>query len=40
VAGFGIYNIMSMTIQNKLKDIAILKAQGFSGKDIRQIFLT
>ncbi|MBK8658726.1 MAG: ABC transporter permease [Bacteroidetes bacterium] len=40
VAGFGIYNIMSMTIQNKLKDIAILKAQGFSAKDIRQIFLT
>lgn len=40
VAGFGIYNIMSMTIQNKLKDIAILKAQGFAGKDIRQIFLT
>ncbi len=40
VAGFGIYNIMSMTIQNKLKDIAILKAQGFSGSDIRQIFLT
>lgn len=40
VAGFGIYNIMSMTIQNKLKDIAILKAQGFSGGDVRQIFLT
>ncbi len=40
VAGFGIYNIMSMTIQNKLKDIAILKAQGFSGSDVRQIFLT
>jgi lipoprotein-releasing system permease protein len=39
VAGFGIYNIMSMTIQNKLKDIAILKAQGFSGPDIRQIFI-
>jgi lipoprotein-releasing system permease protein len=39
VAGFGIYNIMSMTIQNKLKDIAILKAQGFSSQDIRQIFL-
>lgn len=39
VAGFGIYNIMSMTIQNKLKDIAILKAEGFSGGDIRQIFL-
>ncbi len=40
VAGFGIYNIMSMTIQNKLKDIAILKAQGFASRDIRQIFLT
>ncbi len=40
VAGFGIYNIMSMTIQNKLKDIAILKAQGFSSSDVRQIFLT
>lgn len=40
VAGFGIYNIMSMTIQNKLKDIAILKAEGFSAGDIRQIFLT
>jgi len=39
VAGFGIYNIMSMTIQNKLKDIAILKAQGFSGPDVRTIFL-
>ena len=39
VAGFGIYNIMSMTIQNKLKDIAILKAQGFSGTDVMTIFL-
>jgi len=40
VAGFGIYNIMNMTIKNKLKDIAILKAQGFAGKDIMGIFLT
>ena len=40
VAGFGIYNIMSMTINNKLKDIAILKAQGFEGRDIVQIFLS
>ena len=39
VAGFGIYNIMSMTIQNKLKDIAILKAQGFSRSDVMVIFL-
>ena len=40
VAGFGIYNIMNMTINNKMKDIAILKAQGFAGKDIVQIFLS
>src|SRR4030095_3246182 len=40
VAGFGIYNIMSMTIASKMKDIAILKAQGFARKDIVQIFLS
>ena len=40
VAGFGIYNIMNMTIANKMKDIAILKAQGFARKDITQIFLS
>ena len=40
VAGFGIYNIMNMTINNKMKDIAILKAQGFAGRDIVQIFLS
>lgn len=39
VAGFGIYNIMNMTVQDKLKDIAILKATGFEGKDIVNIFL-
>lgn len=40
VAGFGIYNIMNMTIANKMKDIAILKAEGFARRDIVQIFLT
>ena len=40
VAGFGIYNIMNMTIANKMKDIAILKAQGFARRDIVQIFLS
>jgi len=40
VAGFGIYNIMNMTIASKLKDIAILKAEGFERKDIVQIFLS
>lgn len=40
VAGFGIYNIMNMTINEKIKEIAILKAMGFSGGDIRSIFLS
>ncbi|MDZ4756681.1 MAG: FtsX-like permease family protein [Bacteroidota bacterium] len=40
VAGFGIYNIMNMTIYDKMKDIAILKATGFSGGDIVRIFLS
>jgi len=39
VAGFGIYNIMNMNIINKMKDIAILKATGFQGRDITAIFL-
>ncbi|MBX2946406.1 MAG: ABC transporter permease [Cyclobacteriaceae bacterium] len=39
VAGFGIYNILNMTIINKMKDIAILKAMGFSGIDVRLIFM-
>jgi lipoprotein-releasing system permease protein len=40
VAGVGIYNIMNMVIMGKIKDIAILKAQGFDRKDIVRIFLT
>ncbi len=40
VAGFGIYNIMNMTINQKIREIAILKAMGFSGRDVTQIFLT
>lgn len=39
VAGFGIYNILNMTIYNKMKDIAILKAMGFAGRDVRNIFM-
>jgi len=39
VAGFGIYNIISMNVHNKIKDIAILKATGFSGKDVVRIFM-
>ncbi len=40
VAGFGIYNILNMTIYNKMKDIAILKAMGFSARDVTRIFMT
>ena len=40
VAGFGIYNIMNMMINEKIREIAILKAMGFAGKDVRRIFLT
>jgi lipoprotein-releasing system permease protein len=39
VAAFGIYNILNMTIIQKMNDIAILKATGFSGKDIIRIFV-
>lgn len=39
VAGFGIYNIMNMTVYDKMKDIAILKANGFQSKSIIMIFL-
>ncbi|MEM6844976.1 MAG: FtsX-like permease family protein [Bacteroidota bacterium] len=40
VAAFGIYNIINMTISQKMNDIAILKANGFKGKDIITIFLS
>ncbi len=39
VAGFGIYNIMNMTVNEKIRDIAILKAMGFEDRDVMQIFL-
>jgi len=39
VAGFGIYNIMNMTVNEKIREIAILKAMGFDGADVVQIFL-
>jgi lipoprotein-releasing system permease protein len=40
VAGFGIYNIMNMTVNEKIREIAILKAMGYASKDIVEIFLT
>ncbi len=38
VAGFGIYNILNMMIYEKMDSIAILKATGFSGRDVNRIF--
>ncbi|WP_291049606.1 MULTISPECIES: ABC transporter permease [unclassified Empedobacter] len=40
IAGFGIYNILNMTVSQKINDIAILKAIGFKGKDVIRIFVT
>jgi lipoprotein-releasing system permease protein len=40
VAGFGIYNILNMMIYEKMDSIAILKATGFSGRDVNAIFIT
>lgn len=39
VASFGIYNTISTIVVDKRRDIAILKAMGFSAADIRHIFL-
>ena len=39
VAGFGIYNILNMMIYEKMKEIAILKAMGFSDNDVHGIIL-
>lgn len=40
VAGFGIYNILNMFIFEKMNDIAILKATGFTGNDVMYIFIS
>lgn len=40
VAGFGIYNILNMLIYEKMNDIAILKATGFSGSDVKWVFIS
>lgn len=40
VAGFGIYNILNMMIYEKMDSIAILKATGFAGSDVKKIFIS
>lgn len=40
VAGFGIYNILSLAVNHKRREIAILRSMGFEPKDIIRLFLT
>lgn len=40
VAAFTIYNIINMTVKQKMHDIAILKAQGFGSLSVVKIFLS
>ncbi len=39
VSGFGIFNVLSMMIYEKMDDIAILKSIGYTDTDIRNVFL-
>jgi lipoprotein-releasing system permease protein len=38
VAGFGIYNILSILVTQKKRDVAILRSMGFTPRDIIQLF--
>lgn len=40
VSGFGIFNILTMMIYEKMRDVAILKSMGFSNGEVLQIFMT
>lgn len=39
VAGFGIYNVLGMTVLQKRRDIAILRAVGYGPWDVVRLFL-
>jgi len=39
VAGFGIYNILTMAVNQKRREIAILRSMGFEPRDIINLFL-
>lgn len=39
VAGFGIYNILNMVVNQKRRDIAILRSMGYEARDIIRLFL-
>ena len=38
LAGFGIFNVLTMTVLSKIKEIAILRSIGYSRLDISAIF--
>lgn len=40
VAGFGIYNILTMAVNQKRREIAILRSMGYEPRDILNLFLT
>ncbi|MEP6809845.1 MAG: FtsX-like permease family protein [Chthoniobacterales bacterium] len=39
LAGFGIFNVLTMTVLSKLKEIAILRSMGYRRGDVSGIFL-
>jgi lipoprotein-releasing system permease protein len=39
LAGFGIFNVLTMTVLSKIKEIAILRSMGYRRRDISSIFL-
>jgi lipoprotein-releasing system permease protein len=39
LAGFGIFNVLTMTVLSKIKEIAILRSMGYRRADISAIFL-
>ncbi len=39
VAGFGIYNVLNMTVAQKRLDIAILRSMGYGRRDVLALFL-
>src|SRR5204863_9122858 len=39
LASFGIFNVLTMSVLSKLKEIAILRSMGYRARDISAIFL-
>ncbi|MCS7062993.1 MAG: ABC transporter permease [Methylacidiphilales bacterium] len=39
LSGFGIFNVLSLSVMEKLKEIAILRSMGYTRRDISRIFL-